>query len=140
MLMVSFQLAGTTYAVAAERVIEIIRPQPLTPVPLAPDVVAGLLNLRGQIVVAFDLARRLGVVATCTMNVLVRTAAGPASLLVERIGDIIDVDPATFAPAPDTLPEHVRGVVVGSYPLSDRLLLVLDADRAAHCQDDGDVS
>ena len=62
------------------------------------------------------------------MNIIVRTPAGPASLLVDRIGDVLECDPARWSPPPDTLPTALRGLVVGSYHFPDRLLLVLDAD------------
>ena len=139
--LVSLQLAGVTYGIDAQHVIEILRPQPITPVPRAVSTIAGLINLRGQIIVAIDLGRRLGLPsATCAMNVLVRTPDGPASLLVEKIGDVLEVDPAAFTPAPDTLPAALRGIVVGSYPFPDRLVLVLDPDRTARTEDDGVLS
>jgi purine-binding chemotaxis protein CheW len=139
--LVSFQVAGVGYGIDAQHVIEILRPQPITRVPHAPPAIAGLINLRGHIIAAIDLACRLGIEgATGTMNVLVRTSDGPASLLVDKIGDVLDVDPASFLPAPATLPSNLRGIVTGSYPFPDRLVLVLEPDRAAHCQDDGEVS
>lgn len=139
--LVSFQLGGGSYGIHADRVIELLRPIPITPVPSAEPIVAGLINLRGQIIVAFDLARRLGVQASgAGMNILVHTASGAASLLVERIGDVLDVDDSTFAPAPDTLPAHLRGLVIGSYSFPDRLVLVLDPDRATRSEDEGVLS
>ena len=68
----------------------------MTGVPLAPEVVAGLINLRGQIVTAIDLRRRLGVrdrpADELPMNVVVRTGDGAVSLLVDEIGDVVEVE------------------------------------------------
>ncbi|MGM0575970.1 MAG: chemotaxis protein CheW [Myxococcota bacterium] len=112
---------------------EVIRHQPMTAVPLAPDAVVGLINLRGEIVTALDLRRRLGLAPFAAgerpMSVVVRAEGGAASLLVDRIGDVLDTDPADFEPAPETLPLHLRRYVDGVFKLPDRLLVVLDVER-----------
>ena len=128
--LVTFQLADSTYALDTTQVVEILRPQTITPVPRAPALVAGLLNLRGRIIAAIDLRTRLGLPrGDAAMNILVTARAGPVSLLVDRIGDVIEVDAARFSAIPDTTPSVLRGVVIGSYSFPDRLVLVLDADR-----------
>jgi purine-binding chemotaxis protein CheW len=112
---------------------EVIRNQPLTVVPLTPPVIAGLMNLRGQIVTAIDLRNRLGLPPRAAedkpLNVVVRTSDGAVSLLVDEIGDVIEVDDDTFERPPDTLAEDARELIRGAYKLKDRLLLVLDAAR-----------
>ena len=55
----SFTLDGLLFGVVVEKVQEVLRYQEMTRVPLAPPVVCGLINLRGQIVPAIDLRRRL---------------------------------------------------------------------------------
>lgn len=130
----TFTLAGQCFGVDVERVQEVMRPQRTTRVPLAPPEVAGLINLRGQIVTALDLRRRLGFderpERSEPMNVVVRSAGEPVSLLVDQIGDVVDVDDSTFEPPPDTLAASAREMVLGAHKLPDRLLLVLDTDRA----------
>jgi purine-binding chemotaxis protein CheW len=112
---------------------EVIRYQPLTVVPLTPSVIAGLMNLRGQIVTAIDLRHRLGLPAREAderpINVVVRTADGAVSLLVDEIGDVIEVDEASFERPPETLGDEARELIRGAYKLKGRLLLVLDAAR-----------
>lgn len=112
---------------------EVIRYQPLTVVPLTPPVIAGLMNLRGQIVTAIDLRRRLGLpprdAGERPINVVVRTADGAVSLLVDEIGDVIEVDDDAFERPPETLGDDARELIRGAYKLKDRLLLVLDAAR-----------
>ncbi len=112
---------------------EVIRAQPLTVVPLTPSVIAGLMNLRGQIVTAIDLRHRLGMPARepdeRPLNVVVRTSDGPISLLVDEIGDVIEVDAETFERPPDTLSDEARELIRGAYKLKGRLLLVLDPAR-----------
>jgi purine-binding chemotaxis protein CheW len=132
----TFRLDTLTFGIEVERVQEVIRWQELTGVPLANPVVQGLINLRGQIVTALDLRRRLHLperpAGERPMNVVVRTPAGVLSLLVDEIGDVVDVDQATFEGAPETLQGVARELIVGAYKLEDRLLLVLDTDRAVH--------
>lgn len=126
----TFQLAGQTFGIDVREVREVIRSQPVTPVPRAAETVAGLINLRGQIVTAFDLGRRLGLATPRReehpMKVVVTTPAGPVALLVDRIGDVVEVGERRLEPPPPTLPELVRDVIVGAYPLEGELLLVLD--------------
>jgi purine-binding chemotaxis protein CheW len=112
---------------------EVIRYQPLTVVPLTPSVIAGLMNLRGQIVTAIDLRHRLGLPprdpGVRPINVVVRTPDGPVSLLVDEIGDVIEVQRDSFERPPDTLTGEARELIRGAYKLKGRLLLVLDVAR-----------
>ena len=129
----TFHLADLFLGVEVTRVQEVIRYQPMTRVPLAPPVVHGLINLRGQIVTAIDLRRRLGLEARAEdrrpMNVVVRTPDGPVSLLVDEIGDVIAVDADTFERAPDNLNPEARELLQGVYKQKDRLLLILDTKK-----------
>jgi purine-binding chemotaxis protein CheW len=105
----------------------------MTQVPLAPEVIEGLINLRGQIVTAIDMRRRLNLPPRTgdqtPMNMVVRTDDGAVSLLVDEIGDVIDVDQATYEEPPDNLDASARKLIRGVYKLKDHLLLVLDAER-----------
>lgn len=129
----SFQVGDLLLGVDVRRVQEVLRQQPMTRVPLAPPQVRGLINLRGQIVPAIDLGHRLGVQSTGRerqMNVVVRDADGPASLLVDEIGDVITPDPKAFEAPPSTLRGPIRELIVGVYKLEGRLMLALDTEKA----------
>lgn len=130
----TFYLDGLYFGIEVLKVQEVIRHQVMTPVPLAPDTVRGLINLRGQIVTALDLRARLGLTPraadTLPMNVVVRTADGAISLLVDEIDDVVEVSPEQFEPAPETVRMKVGGLVTGVYKLAARLLLILDVERA----------
>ena len=112
---------------------EVIRYQTMTRVPLAPQGISGLINLRGQIVTAMDLRFRLDLPQRETgrqpINVVVRDGETSVSLLVDRIGDVVDVDDELFEPPPMTVPEHTRELILGAYKLPDQLLLILDTSR-----------
>lgn len=130
----TFRLGHLTCGIEVSRVQEIIRVQQMTRVPMVSDVVEGLINLRGQIVTALDLRRRLDLPArdpgTDPMNIVVRTVDDEVSLLVDEIGDVVEVDDAVFETPPATLRGTARELITGAYKLDGQLLLVLDIDRA----------
>lgn len=132
----TFFIDRLLFGVEVEKVQEVIRHQGVTRVPLASELVGGLINLRGQIVTAVNLRRRLGLEDSSQtqppMNVVVRTSEGAVSLLVDEINDVVDVEQNTFEPPPDTLNVAGRELIQGVYKLKDKLLLVLDTDRAAN--------
>ena len=133
-----FFLDGHCFGVPVEDVQEILLRQQLTRVSLAPPVVAGLLNLRGQIVTAIDLRMRLGMGArpaeATPLHVVVRGEDGPISLLVDRTGDVVGVGPDDFESPPETLRAELRGLLVGAYKLPASLMLVLDLARVTHVE------
>ena len=85
----TFFLKDQFFGVPVEQVQEVIRYQEMTRVPLVPQVIRGLINLRGQIVMAIDLRLRFGMeerpASQLPMNVVVRTQEGPVSLLADRV-------------------------------------------------------
>lgn len=132
----TFYLDKLLFGVELKGVQEVIRSLEMTRVPLAPEVVSGLINLRGQIVTAVDLRRRLELepapVGARPMNVVVRSEDGSVSLLVDEIGDVVEVEEDTFEPPPETLRGSIRVMILGVHKLNDRLMHVLDIDKA--CQ------
>src|ERR1700753_1262982 len=90
----TFFLDKLFFGVEVERVQEVIRYQEMTRVPLSPPVIAGLINLRGQIVTAINLRHQLGLSVRKSdelpMNVVIRRDDGPISLLVDEIGDVVE--------------------------------------------------
>jgi purine-binding chemotaxis protein CheW len=132
----SFCLDGLLFGVELQSVQEVFVPLEMTRVPLAPPVVSGLINLRGQLVTAVDLRRRLELKprpeGTQPMNVVVRSDDGAVSLLVDEIGDVVEVDETTFETPPETLQGAVRDMILGVHKLNGRLLHVLDIEQA--CQ------
>jgi purine-binding chemotaxis protein CheW len=132
----TFYLDKLLFGVELKGVQEVIRSLEMTRVPLAPDVVSGLINLRGQIVTAVDLRRRLELEpappGARPMNVVVRSEDGSVSLLVDEIGDVVEVEEDSFEPPPETLRGSIRTMILGVHKLNDRLMHVLDIDKA--CQ------
>jgi purine-binding chemotaxis protein CheW len=128
----TFYLGDQCYGLDVLKVQEIVRSQPLTPVPLAHPMVRGLINLRGQIVTAIDLRERLEMPARAgdhePVNVVVETDDGAVSLLVDEIGDVLEVTEDQFERPPETLQGPTRELIQGAYKLTNRLLVVLDPE------------
>ncbi len=129
----TFFVGDLFFGVDVLHVQEVLRFQPMTRVPQAPNIVEGLINLRGQIVIAIDMRRRLGLPPRdgdeAPMNMVVRTDDGAVSLLVDEIGDVLDMDAATYERPPENLAPTARQLIRGVYKLQDGLLLVLNVER-----------
>jgi purine-binding chemotaxis protein CheW len=132
----TFFLGGMFFGVEVLNVQEVIRYQEMTRVPVAPAMIQGLINLRGQIVTAIDLRRRLELPprppGELPMNVVVRSEDGAVSLLVDEIGDVLEIENEAYEPTPETLKGVARELIRGVYKLKERLLLVLDTERAIY--------
>jgi purine-binding chemotaxis protein CheW len=132
----TFYLGDLFFGVKVENVQEVFRYQEMTRVPLAPSVVRGLINLRGQIITAVDLRARLGMEelpeGQMPMNVVVRTEEGVVSLLVDEIADVLEVSEENFERPPDTIDEVTRELVLGVYKLENKLLLILDTRKTVN--------
>jgi purine-binding chemotaxis protein CheW len=129
----TFFVADMFFGVNVLNVQEVLRSQQMTAVPQAPDVIEGLINLRGQIVTAIDMRRRLRLPQRAgdqaPMNMVVRTLDGAVSLLVDEIGDVLDMDAGSYERPPENLDAAAKELIRGVYKLEDRLLLVLDEER-----------
>lgn len=144
----TFFLNGLFFGIEVLKVQEVIRYQEMTRVPLAPRMIEGLINLRGQIVTAIDLRRRLELPPRAEgqlpMNVVVRTDDGAVSLLVDEIGDVVEIQDDIYERPPETLNGVARDLIRGVYKLKERLLLILDTEKtvglpasAAHAPETG---
>ena len=129
----TFYVDRLLLGIAIERVEEVLRDQPITPVPLAHPDIAGLINLRGQIVTAVDARRRLGLrardPATVPIIVVIRSGGEAVSLLVDRVADVVEVEDNRFVEVPVTIGATISAVSTGAYKLDGNLLLVLDPDQ-----------
>jgi purine-binding chemotaxis protein CheW len=130
----TFEVADQLFGVEVAAVREVLSFAEYTTVPMAPPAVAGLFNLRGQVIPAVDLRVQLGLPARelrgAVMNVIVQTDDESVSLIVDRIGDVVEIDDSLAEPPPDTISGLGRDLVVGTLKLADRLMLALDVNQA----------
>ncbi|HEV2687288.1 MAG TPA: chemotaxis protein CheW [Bryobacteraceae bacterium] len=130
----TFYLDHLLFGVESQKIQEVVGYRELRPVPLAPPVVRGLMNLRGQVVVALELRRQLELAerpADMTpVCLVVRAAGGEVCLLADEVGNVVEVDDGSFEPSPETLSRRLRSVILGVHKLEHQLMHVLDTDLA----------
>ena len=126
-------VAGQGCAVPVMLVRDVLGPQTITRIPLAPPEIAGSLNLRGRIVTAVDLRLRLGLppreAASAPMSVVVEQAGELYSLQVDEVGEVMPLPAAGFEPNPPTLDQVWREVSRGVHRRDGQLLILLDVER-----------
>ena len=131
--LVSFFVGELCFGVDVLTVQEVRAPATLTPVPRAARILAGLLNLRGQIVPAIDVRRCLDLgeapAGHPSLNLILHTDEGCVSLLVDRIGEIHDVSEDSFELPPQTVRGRSREIIRGAYKLHHGLLLALNINK-----------
>lgn len=130
----TFYIADRMYGIDVMRVQEITRALPMARIPLAPHFVHGLINLRGQISTAIGL-RELFEIKEKTppdqMNVVCKLDEVLASFLVDRIGDVMELESKDYEHPPETIPEGIRKFIEGVYKTPDALLSVINIDKVA---------
>jgi purine-binding chemotaxis protein CheW len=127
---VTMTIADQLFGVPVLQVRDVLGPQRLTRIPLAPPEVAGSLNLRGRIVTAIDVRTRLSLQprndGKKSMCVVVDLGGELYSLVVDGVGEVMRLAKEGFEANPPTLDPHWRGVSKGIYRLKDQLLVLLD--------------
>jgi purine-binding chemotaxis protein CheW len=130
---VTVTIADQIFGIPVLSVRDVLGPQKITRVPLAQPEVAGALNLRGRIVTAIDVRRRLNLPARpkemTGMSVVVEHRGEPYSLMIDAVGEVLSLPAEAFERAPPTLNPRWRDVSSGIYRLDGRLLVVLDVER-----------
>jgi len=129
----TFRVEKLLVGIDVQVVQEVIRAQEMRTVPLAPNEVKGLINLRGQIVTAIDLRHMLGLPARGeeegpSMNVVVRYEDEAISVLVDEAGDVVELTEEDFEPVPPTVAPRLRRLLAGAFKLDGSLVLVLDVE------------
>ncbi|MEX0724967.1 MAG: chemotaxis protein CheW [Planctomycetaceae bacterium] len=130
---VSFWLENQLLGIPVNAVQEVLNPQKIARTPLARSEVAGLLNLRGQVVTAVNLRKRMNLPPTEVpveehMNVVVRYAGESFSLLVDEVGDVINVSGQTMERVPSTLDAHWKAITSGVFRLEGRLFIIINVE------------
>jgi len=130
----TFRVADRLYGIDVIRVQEVTKVMPCTRVPLAPKHMRGLINLRGQIATAIELRDLFDIkknddVEFGSMNVFCEMKGSLVALIVDEIGDVIEVEASSFEETPDTVPRKIQALMSGVYKIPNELLSVLDIDK-----------
>ncbi len=131
---VTFYYDKHFFGLPIDDVIEINKALDVTPVPMAPEYVSGVVNLRGQILTAINLATRIGL--SCHYkdekreynNVIMGNREEPVSLLVERIGDVMSIPTEKVEPPPDMIEGIDLKYVDQVCKLDSKLLIILNSN------------
>ncbi|MEW5728291.1 MAG: chemotaxis protein CheW [Pseudomonadota bacterium] len=130
---VTMFIEGQLFGIPVLTVQDVLGPQKITRIPLAPREVAGSLNLRGRIVTAIDVRLRLGLPKRSEenkgMSVVVDMGGELYSLMVDQVGEVLSLPEAKFERNPPTLDPMWREFSAGIYRLEDKLLVVLDVSK-----------
>lgn len=127
-----FKVGGEEYAIPVMEVQEVIKPQMVTPIPLAQDQVRGLINLRGQIVTCLSLRKLFGQEDNLDqdyMNIIVRGKDGFFSLVVDEVTDIIDIENTHIENPPDTINQNLKQYVDKIYKREQGLVILLNIEE-----------
>jgi purine-binding chemotaxis protein CheW len=131
--LVTMSIANQMFGIPVLQVQDVLKPQRITRIPLAPPEIAGSLNLRGRIVTVIDVRTRLGLPPLADdqqrMSIVVDFKGELYSLMVDQIGEVLNLPNANFEHNPSTLDKRWREVAQGIYRLEQSLLVVLDVAR-----------
>lgn len=128
----TFFVADRLYGIDVTRVQEVVRPMPMTKIPLAQNYVAGLINLRGQVATAIGMRQLFELPSNMhsqSMNVVCKFEGNLISLLVDDIGDVLEVSQSEFESTPQTLPGSIRRFMSGVFKLNGPLLSIIDVEK-----------
>lgn len=131
----TFRVGELLLGIEVAQIQEVLRDTKVTPVPKTPAAVSGLINLRGQIVTAVDLRTLFGFAVEengedGSVMLIVDSNAELHSLVVDAVGDVVEVGEDDYEEPPDTLKGEARKLIRGAYKLKSGLLLLLDGDYA----------
>ena len=131
--LLTFMLAEQMFGVPVLQVNDVLGPQKITRTPLAPPAVAGVMNLRGRIVTAIDVRRCLGQPSReegkRNMSVVVDQDGELFSLMIDSVGDVLQLSQDTFEDVPATLDSAWRSIASGIHKLQDKILVIIDVGR-----------
>lgn len=130
---VTAMIGGQLFGLPIERVLDVFAPERLTTVPLAPAEIAGVLNLRGRVVTAIDMRKRLGLdgrgPAEKRMAIGIEYLGESFGLLVDSVGEVMKLPAASRDAVPVNLEPGWARIASGVHRLDAGLLVVLDVDR-----------
>lgn len=130
---VTMMIYDQLFGIPVLKVQDILGPQKITRVPLAPREIAGSLNLRGRIVTAIDVRQRLDLPQRAagerSMSIVVENKGEMYSLIVDRVGEVMSLETGSYERSPSTLDQKWRDISGGIHRLEGKLLIVLDIER-----------
>jgi len=116
-----------------KQVREVVTPQQRTEMPLAPDAVMGLINLRGRVITQLDVRKVIGLPVRESESfrvAIVETLSGEDfGLVMDEVGEVIELDPDKYEKTPKTLDRIWQDVSEGVLKQDDRVLVLVNVER-----------
>lgn len=135
-LITTFQIGTDLFGIEVMNVQEVAKQAKTVPVPLAPGFVRGLVNLRGQLATAIGLREMFNHPCadsrTDEMSVICKMDGNLVSLIVDSIGDVVEIELASIEPPPHTLPVEIRKYIKGICKSNGEFLSLLDVTKISH--------
>lgn len=127
---VTMQVGGQLFGISVMAVQDVLRNQTIAKVPLAQEVVAGSLNLRGRIVTAIDMRVRLGMPPFAeygsAMHVVVPYKEEFFSLVVDKVGEVMALPMSDLEKVPANMESRWKELTAGVFKLEGKLLIILN--------------
>jgi len=130
----TFFIGDSLFGIDVMQVQEVTKTLPVTQIPLAPTFVKGLMNLRGQLATAIELRNLFELsepAPETSMNVVCRSEGVLLSFLVDKIGDVVELEDKNFESSPDTISDGVRKFMLGVYKTPGQLLSIIEVPKIA---------
>jgi purine-binding chemotaxis protein CheW len=136
--LVTFRLDDQEYALDIANVVQVVRMVATTPMPEAPKIVQGVINVRGKVIPVIDVRKRFNLRSRAydldTQLLIVQTDGRLMALIVDVVSEVLAMPASSIEPPSEIAPQMERLSAVGK--LGDRLLLVLDLDRILTVQEE----
>ncbi|MEW6423881.1 MAG: chemotaxis protein CheW [Bacillota bacterium] len=134
MQVVVFELAGQTYGMDINNVLEIIRPEAVTQVPGTPDFIEGVIKLRGQVILVIDLAKRFGLarpgrVSEHSKIIIVEAGGTTVGMVVDGVSEVLRFSGSQIKPPPEIVTSRATAYLQGIVLIDEQLIILLDAHR-----------
>lgn len=135
----TIMIAEQRFGIPVLQVQDVLRQQKITRIPLASAEIAGSLNLRGRIVTAIDVRKRLNITSKRPekppMSVVVEHMGELYSLIIDEVGDVVTLDDDHIEKNPGTLDPSWRDVSLGIYQMESELLVIMEVSKLLETMD-----
>lgn len=139
----SVRLNNQTFGVPIEEIQDVLKDLPITDIPMAKSYIKGVSNLRGRIVTAIDLQKRMYEIGAAEdndtfekMNIVVENNDELYSILVDKVGDVVEIPKDEVEAPPITLDPKWQELCQGVHKLDGDLMIIINTDKIIKTKQD----
>jgi purine-binding chemotaxis protein CheW len=138
---VVFTLDNLIYALPVNSVLRVIHAIEIRPLPKAPDIIAGIINVKGQIIPVIDIRKRFGFPSreldTEDQLIIADTGKRQVALLIDKVTEIQHISPQQYIDAKETIP--FAGYINGVAKIMDELILIYDLEHFLNLDEEDEL-